>query len=85
MGDRDRNHDEENGALDPEVLYTKEYCIGRAIGRREVALCGLNRLTGIMQVEEALARSTKGVCRLIVPIPSLSRPSVRPTFAPRRR
>ncbi|ROT37140.1 Pkinase-domain-containing protein [Sodiomyces alkalinus F11] len=28
MGDRDRNHDEGNEALDPQVLYTKEYCIG---------------------------------------------------------
>ncbi|GJC99114.1 Ste ste20 ysk protein kinase [Colletotrichum higginsianum IMI 349063] len=28
MGDRDRGIDEGNEALDPELLYTKEYCIG---------------------------------------------------------
>ncbi|RNJ52257.1 putative protein serine/threonine kinase [Verticillium nonalfalfae] len=28
MGDRDRDADERNEALDPELLYTKEFCIG---------------------------------------------------------
>ena len=28
MGDRRRDYDENEGSIDPEVIYTKEYCIG---------------------------------------------------------
>ncbi len=28
MADRERDYDDTEGSLDPELLYTKEYCIG---------------------------------------------------------
>jgi len=28
MAEREREYEEGNEALDPELLYTKEYCIG---------------------------------------------------------
>jgi serine/threonine-protein kinase 24/25/MST4 len=28
MGDKEKNHEDGNEALDPELLYTKEFCIG---------------------------------------------------------
>lgn len=33
MADKERSHEEGNEALDPELLYTKEYCIGMFIGK----------------------------------------------------
>lgn len=33
MADREnRDYDEAEGSLDPELLYTKEYCIGSSYG-----------------------------------------------------
>ena len=28
MSDRERDYEDSEGSVDPELLYTKEYCIG---------------------------------------------------------
>ncbi|TPX16162.1 uncharacterized protein E0L32_004157 [Thyridium curvatum] len=63
MADREY-HDDGEGSLDPELLYSKEYCIGTSAHNTAGLAAGKHSsLTAHadMQVEEALARSTKAI------------------------
>jgi hypothetical protein len=61
MAERDREtNDDQDASLDPELLYSKEYCIGqtgRFLGAREIIA---NHSLAIQAVA-ALARCTKGL------------------------
>jgi len=61
MADRNRDYDDTQGSLDPELLYTKEFCIGWSylMPQRYRTL-----LTGGTQAGAALVKSTRG------PLPS---------------
>lgn len=37
MADRARDHDDAGDALDPELLYTKEFCIGESGAAMELS------------------------------------------------
>lgn len=58
MADRHRENEESNEALDPELLYSKEYCIGEIRHTESFASSNTNPVA--QQVVVVLAKSSKG-------------------------
>ncbi len=68
--DQDRGPERATGSMDPELLYSKEYCIGPLSPPPSNAVPGW--LTdSLWQAAEALARSTKGTALSALPRPPL--------------
>jgi hypothetical protein len=60
MADREHDIEEGNEALDPELLYSKEYCIGQSLQACVVRHICHEQKINIAQVVAVLAKFTKG-------------------------
>lgn len=61
MAEPHRHADEANEALDPEVLYTKEYCIGQSAGLGSWLSWFWSLMLWCLQAVVALARCSRGM------------------------
>lgn len=61
MAEPHRYAEEANEALDPELLYTKEYCIGQFAGFGEMVSWRRSLTLWCSQAVVALARCSRGM------------------------
>ena len=77
MAEREREYDDAEGSLDPELLYMKEYCIGSWCCAIQKAQPDVGETDNLVQAAAALARSTKGTLNIFRLFPTLVLPWIR--------